>query len=154
MSNTKPYVDAFAEIMEAKLERNRHKGDREGWKNCTLEYLFKSLRKEVRELKDALEGTANRYGVAEECADVANFAMMIADWKGGLQIDKTNLASAVPVLPLLGDAATTELRGALEKILFITEDSFADERTQDELHQQLLQIHNIAAKAKNEAVSA
>lgn len=78
--------------MENKLARNRHKGNREGWINDDPESLLKRLREETRELETAMsvakvrmwEGRSNAShaanDVADEAADIANFAMMIADW--------------------------------------------------------------------------
>ena len=69
---------AFAHVMEAKLEQNRHKVDREGRIALSLSRLYELLLQEVDELDLAISnGDAN--AVAEEAADVANFAMMIAD---------------------------------------------------------------------------
>lgn len=90
-SPTWPYVLEFAKRMESKLARNRHKGDREGWINDEPDALLARLHEETRELENELaiavvrmheplnaSMMANR--VADEAADVANFAMMIADW--------------------------------------------------------------------------
>ena len=98
-SPTRPWVNAFADEMEAKLAANRHKGDRDGWARMRLDWLLKRLREEVDELERALprratvrgiddpsyEGGGSPRQIAEECADVANFAMMIADRVGGLK---------------------------------------------------------------------
>lgn len=83
-SPTWPYVLGFALLMEAKLEANRHKGDRDGWIRCSVgDFLLPRLREEFGELCDALpEGAPAE--IAAEAADVANFAMMIADVCGGL----------------------------------------------------------------------
>ncbi|HEY6108667.1 MAG TPA: hypothetical protein VIV56_07170 [Gemmatimonadales bacterium] len=102
MSATWPWVDAFADQMEAKLNANRHKGDRAGWAAMEPRQLLAMLRDEVEELCDALEwkscgcreancphGTGGAPDVIGECADVANFAMMIADVAGGLEPKKT-----------------------------------------------------------------
>ena len=77
-SATWPYVAAFAREMEGKLACNRHKGDREGWLALDMTTLRKLLFRELDELEQAISwGDAN--AVTEEAADVANFAMMIAD---------------------------------------------------------------------------
>jgi len=70
-------VSWFAEQMEAKLRENDHKG---GWEDCDYEYLANRLEEEVEELR-ALEGDPDVKGekIIRECADIANFAMMIAD---------------------------------------------------------------------------
>ena len=86
-------VRAFAEAMEAKLRKNDHKG---GWEVEAFGYLLKRLRQETGELERRLK----RYGkwrllttgelraleveIGREAADVANFAMMIADNCGAL----------------------------------------------------------------------
>lgn len=80
----------LAEQMELKLRKNDHKGH---WSNCTNTYLTRRLSEEGTELRNALKLLldARRYPadtaqlehcralVVRECADVANFAMMIAD---------------------------------------------------------------------------
>lgn len=69
----KALVRWFTGWMETNLEANRHKG---GWRH--RDDLFDRLREEVEELSDALEqGTAA--DVVAEAADVANFAMFLAD---------------------------------------------------------------------------
>ena len=99
LSATRPWVDAFADEMERKLAENRHKGDREGWARMDIRWLLEQLRKEVDELDAALpvrlgvrgaDDPSYGYGLSplairSECADVANFAMMIADVAGGLE---------------------------------------------------------------------
>ena len=100
MSATRPWVNAFADLMEKKLAQNRHKGDRDGWALDAPLALLKRLKEEVRELEDVLKrqranqddgldhgptGAAERRAVVGEAADVANFAMMIADVAGGLK---------------------------------------------------------------------
>lgn len=73
-------VFKFALAMEAKLAANRHKGDREGWLSLDIMKLWSFLMKEVGELEAAVAfGDPN--AVREEAADVANFAMMVADKK-------------------------------------------------------------------------
>lgn len=72
-------VKAFAVAMEAKLRANDHKG---GWKQSPVTYLFSRLEEEVAELKKAVVNG----GTLGEAADVANFAMMIADTHGGLPL--------------------------------------------------------------------
>lgn len=90
-SPTFPYVLWFAEKMEAKLEQNRHKGDRAGWLKDDIDDLLERLREEVCELdtaiceahgmiKDPERAAWAARTVAGEAADVANFALFIADW--------------------------------------------------------------------------
>jgi NTP pyrophosphatase (non-canonical NTP hydrolase) len=61
--------------MEQKLRVNDHK---DGWHDCKFDALFERLLEETEELRMALQ---QRSGLAiiEECADVANFCMMLAD---------------------------------------------------------------------------
>jgi len=64
-------VKWFAELMEEKLKKNDYKLH---WKNARFGYLFGRLREETEELYFA-EGEEK----IDECVDVANLAMMIAD---------------------------------------------------------------------------
>ncbi|WP_245628942.1 hypothetical protein [Alicyclobacillus shizuokensis] len=70
----------FARQMELKLRENDHKG---GWLECDVWWLFSRLYEEVAELQEAMyevaAGDASREKVIREAADIANFAMMIAD---------------------------------------------------------------------------
>lgn len=79
--------------MEAKLDQNRDKGDRNGWKQERVSWLLNRLLSEVGELVEVIGkkgvpgfGKEPRQArIRSECADVANFAMMIADVAGGLR---------------------------------------------------------------------
>jgi len=76
----RPEVQWFAGIMESKLQQ--HDEDRyvDGWKDENALWLFERLVQEVFELHEALiKTTYSEEEVIKECADVANFAMMIAD---------------------------------------------------------------------------
>lgn len=73
MSAIRPEVLWFARKMEDKLAANDHKRH---WSTCEPSVLLGYLKAEIRELEEAL---INRKDVVQECADVANFAMMIAD---------------------------------------------------------------------------
>lgn len=66
----------FAEQMGAKLERDRHKGDH--WQQVGVPQLFFLLQEELQELAFAII-QRDPAEVAGEAADVANYAMMIAD---------------------------------------------------------------------------
>jgi NTP pyrophosphatase (non-canonical NTP hydrolase) len=77
-SPTWPYVLKFALEMEKKLAKNRHKGNAENWQMAGAKILFRLLRDEVDELAEALDHCVPEDSI-KECADVANFAMMIAD---------------------------------------------------------------------------
>jgi len=65
----------FAREMEKKLAANSHKG---GWHHCSLQYLSMRLTQERKELQKAIK-SKDVNDIIGECADVANFAMMIAD---------------------------------------------------------------------------
>ena len=74
----RPEVQWFAEQMELALEANDHKG---GWGNDSSSALLTRLREETEELKTTLN-KGHRLSpshAVKEAADVANFAMMIAD---------------------------------------------------------------------------
>lgn len=88
-SPTWPHVFAFACAMEFKLSVNRRKGDAAGWRRSGADALSERLDAEVEELDEALgvyysahrdeRDEKARKDVLLEAADVANFAMMIAD---------------------------------------------------------------------------
>lgn len=103
----RPQVAAFARLMEAKL---REHDDRPGWQTDARRELFARLVEEAGEVDEALDRLAVLEGrrldsfedglrekaflldkarahVAEEAADVANFAMMIADVLGALDAE-------------------------------------------------------------------
>lgn len=87
----RPEVQSFAGLMEQVLRTNDPKGDLE---NCSLAYLLSRMYDGVDEVKTEIVTYTNarlRYphmvkdlerledSIKKECADVANFAMMIAD---------------------------------------------------------------------------
>lgn len=88
MSEIRDEVKWFSVRMEQKLKANDDKG---GWDNCSKDDLLDSMKDELGEMIDA----ASRIGYScfcghsisdkevqkliNECADIANFAMMIAD---------------------------------------------------------------------------
>ena len=79
----RPAVRWFAEQMELKLRANEHKG---GWANERKRSLMKRLYGEAWELslvfQESQADTIHECldpGIIDEAADVANFAMMIAD---------------------------------------------------------------------------
>ena len=89
----RPEVQIFAEAMERKLRQNDHKG---GWENMPLGWLRGRLGEETKELDvsitayiDEIECCGDlskpRQAILLECADVANFAMMIAANCKGLE---------------------------------------------------------------------
>jgi len=69
----------FSEQMELKLQENDHKG---GWDGCGIYELIYRLQEETGELLKAVNSWVEGEpveNIIEESADVANFAMMIAD---------------------------------------------------------------------------
>jgi hypothetical protein len=78
----RPEVLAFAQLMEAKLRENDHKG---GWQYDSPWVLSGRIFDEAREVREALQKpSVDPMHVACEAADVANFAMMVADRVGAL----------------------------------------------------------------------
>ncbi len=69
-------VDHFAGVMKAKLAANQHK---DGWDQSAVEDLMKRLKEETAELVAAIKASATPDLVARECADVANFCMMVSE---------------------------------------------------------------------------
>ena len=67
-------------LMELKLRKNDHKG---GWSDMTPSQLLDLLETEVQELRGAIN-EGDPLDIAQECADVCNFAMMIADVSEGI----------------------------------------------------------------------
>ncbi len=105
-------VKWFASRMEAKLKANDHKG---GWHNEYAEYFLSRMTDEFEELVAALE-TGNTEKSISECADVANFAMMLADniWRYGVISDGTLTSSAMKKLETRGSTRfrlTSKLTG-------------------------------------------
>lgn len=87
-------IQALTKSMQFKLEKNQHKdcevmniGDKgRCWSHCSLFWLLGRLIDEAKELDEALTGIDSPKPTPEqveavkmECADVANFAMMIHD---------------------------------------------------------------------------
>ena len=96
-TTVRPEVAAMALAMESRLQANEHKG---GWRDETFVFLAARVEDELRELREAIakyslakfygDGASNdevvaREDVLHEAADVANFAMMIADNCGALR---------------------------------------------------------------------
>ena len=88
-SPTLLHVLQFAARMEAKLAKNRHKGDRNGWLKDHPWNLVEHILDETVEVQQCFT-RGGEYGndvslcktpeeTADECADVANFCMMVAD---------------------------------------------------------------------------
>ena len=77
-------LHAFVRLMDRKLQENAHKGHwRDEANGFTPYLLFDRLMEEVDELKEELillrDGKGDGAAIGLECADVANFALMIQD---------------------------------------------------------------------------
>jgi len=124
-------VAAFAGLMEDRLRRHDERRGADGWKGETLDFLFDQLQGEVDELQVARLPDA----IAEEAADVANYAMMLADVAGGLS-DRTvrvlrqrraaNVPSDVAGGWEPGTLSTDRLRREMPTLAAVA-DSYADE---------------------------
>ena len=74
-------IKQFSKAMKDKMLEHL---DRPGWKGEDVFWLAGRLKEEADELFFALDSFKPQKEILEECADVANFAMMIADvYKGG-----------------------------------------------------------------------
>lgn len=67
-------IQQFLALMVHKLHKNVHKGR---WESLSVNDAFELMRGEMRELRHAVF-EHNRDEIYLECADVANFAMIIA----------------------------------------------------------------------------
>lgn len=94
----RPEVAAFAMLMEEKLLLNDH---RPGWKNDDVHALIARLYEEARELVQAIGEGADpavvHAEIGREAADVANFAMMIADVCGALDEGVLRARARAPI---------------------------------------------------------
>lgn len=89
-------VESFADLMEQRLSKNDHKG---GWEDESNKYLIERIEEELEELKEAIIAVETNNSswlrqqlyksIRDEAADVANFAMMIAD-NADLDLDEEN----------------------------------------------------------------
>lgn len=75
-NSLRPEVQWFAEQMGSRLKKNDHKS---GWKDTGTIHLLNSLRQETNELEGVVYFNEGEIDIISEAADVANFAMMIAD---------------------------------------------------------------------------
>lgn len=71
----RPELQWFVKQMELKLQENGHK---KHWSTLHPDYLIERLYQEASELWEAI-GKRDASEIVKEAADVANFAMMIAD---------------------------------------------------------------------------
>lgn len=66
----------FSSEMRKKLKDNLHK---QHWSVLPIPACMNRLRDEVKELEEAINSDLPKAEVVKECADIANFAMFIAD---------------------------------------------------------------------------
>jgi NTP pyrophosphatase (non-canonical NTP hydrolase) len=84
-ANLRPAVLKFAQAMEDRLREHDAERGAHGWDNSDSFWLYDRLRQECRELRKELRRADGNCDVGylarirDEAADVANFAMMIAD---------------------------------------------------------------------------
>ena len=71
-------VESFAAEMEKKLRKNDHKRSWKVLSKADVQWFLDRLKDEVIELEEAIDG-GDPEDVAQEAADVGNFAMMIMD---------------------------------------------------------------------------
>ena len=78
LQTVEPRLEWFIHQMRFKLytEKNLAKGD---WRDSTRDGLFDHLDEEMRELDLALD-LGKTEDIIRECADIANLAMMLADF--------------------------------------------------------------------------
>lgn len=80
MIKLRPEVQRFAEEMEKQLQANEHKG---GWKECHFSYLIdETFRNYDRMVTHFTKNDTP--AILRRAANIANFAMMVADNWGGL----------------------------------------------------------------------
>jgi hypothetical protein len=86
-------IAKLGELMLYKINKNKYKecsvmnfdGGGRKWINCDYKWLLMRLREEADEIEKAILNNETPEEIALECADVCNFAMMIADNAGGLK---------------------------------------------------------------------
>jgi NTP pyrophosphatase (non-canonical NTP hydrolase) len=87
VSKIDPAVIAITKTMQFKLDKNQHKecdimnpdGKGRHWRHCNTKWLLGRIREETIELEDAVDLNEGIEAIKKECADIANFAMMIHD---------------------------------------------------------------------------
>lgn len=78
----RPEVQKFAEQMELKLRAHDHDRGPQGWRDSDPFWLATRILVEQRELMNAMLRwplSESAGSILKECADVANFAMMVSD---------------------------------------------------------------------------
>jgi len=102
-------VKWFATRMENKLAANDHKV---GWQGEPDYYFTVRMKEELKELQDALM-SGDKTAAINECADVANFAMMLANnlWvarEREMGFAKTHITNQCTRIATASDNQTTE----------------------------------------------
>ena len=74
-----PRLRWFVDVMRSKMSelRNQQKDD---WRNQNAQDIFGRIQDEVLELQASMFSREAPEACIKECADVANCAMMLADW--------------------------------------------------------------------------
>jgi hypothetical protein len=75
MEQYAPEIKRFLGLMLEKLHKNVHKGK---WEDLDVRTAFQLMLTEIRELRQSLDGGFPSDDIIRECADVANFAMILA----------------------------------------------------------------------------
>ncbi len=83
-SGNRPELEAFANVMEARLRENANRGD---WRALNFYYLIACLVSNIGQLVRAFQVSKPEV-VLRSAADTANYAMMIADLYGELGAKK------------------------------------------------------------------
>ena len=66
----------FAVNMQQELDNNDYKT---GWENLSPSWIIHRIKQETKELEKAIKEKHLKRKIISECADIANFVMMLAD---------------------------------------------------------------------------
>jgi len=155
MSNEKsptwPYVLAFAQQMERQLSRHRDRGDRPGWMSAEPRDLVLEMKVQTDKAGDLVEKLRMMGETRPElpdvlavllkrCAHAANFAMMVADRLGALDVEHLGPGMLPPPEALAversaGDAPETAEQWKNQTLRLRKELSAERERCADLAHQ-------------------
>lgn len=117
----KQAVSCFSLQMVENLNNNIHKGH---WAGETNVYLLERLREEMEELELAVMRGADLKTVLSEAADVANFAMMIAD--NAVRVEELTEQQHILWLELMNEAGITYMLNADSGIDFQSEEDMKE----------------------------
>lgn len=76
LKDVEPHIKVFFDAMLYKLAQNSHKG---AWENLKADEAYHKLMAECQELNEALTDLRNTVEIILECADVGNFALILAN---------------------------------------------------------------------------